>query len=161
MKQIPICNEINDVNLWNGIADSHDTFINALSSKEVQLEKLQKSLERLRRMCAMGDITREEFLSDSAAVRNEISVLELQIKDLQMTSDQQSAAFSLDFARIRETLDRWIDFSGPTISDALIEQFILQVVLIDDDTFNWTLDLSSDKKEKLLTASQIALDLYR
>lgn len=26
MKQIPICNEINDVNLWNGIADSHDTF---------------------------------------------------------------------------------------------------------------------------------------
>lgn len=26
MKQIPICNKINDVNLWNGIADSHDTF---------------------------------------------------------------------------------------------------------------------------------------
>lgn len=78
-----------------------------------------------------------------------------------MTAEQQSATFSLDFARIRETLDRWIDFSGPTISDALIEQFILQVVLIDDDTFNWTLDLSSDKKEKLPTASQIALDLYR
>lgn len=138
-----------------------ETYINALSSKEAQLEKLQKSLERLRRMCAMGDITREEFLSDSAAMRNEISVLELQIKDLHMTAEQQSAAFSLDFARIRETLDRWIDFSGPTISDALIEQFILQVVLIDDDTFNWTLDLSSDKKEKLPTASQIALDLYR
>ena len=31
-------------------------------------------------------------------------------------------------ALIRETLDRWIDFSGPTISDALIEQFILQVI---------------------------------
>lgn len=138
-----------------------ETYINALSSKEAQLEKLQKSLERLRRMCAMGDITREEFLSDSAAIRNEISVLELQIKDLHMTAEQQSTAFSLDFARIRETLDRWIDFSGPTISDALIEQFILQVVLIDDDTFNWTLDLSSDKKEKLPTASQIALDLYR
>ncbi|WP_158097411.1 recombinase family protein [Flavonifractor sp. An92] len=138
-----------------------ETYTNALSSKEAQMEKLQKSLERLRRMCAMGDITREEFLSDSAAIRSDISTLELQIKDLRTTADQQSAAFSLDFARIRETLDRWIDFSGPTISDALIDQFILQVVLIDDDTFNWTLDLSSDKGEEQPTASQIALDLYR
>lgn len=138
-----------------------ETYTNALSSKEAQMEKLQKSLERLRRMCAMGDITREEFLSDSAAIRSDISTLELQIKDLRTTADQQPAAFSLDFARIRETLDRWIDFSGPTISDALIDQFILQVVLIDDDTFNWTLDLSSDKGEERPTASQIALDLYR
>lgn len=138
-----------------------ETYTNALSSKEAQMEKLQKSLERLRRMCAMGDITREEFLSDSAAIRSDISTLELQIKDLRMTADQQSVAFSLDFARIRETLDHWIDFSGPTISDALIDQFILQVVLIDDDTFNWTLDLSSDKGEKRPTVSQIALDLYR
>lgn len=138
-----------------------ETYTNALSSKEAQMEKLQKSLERLRRMCAMGDITREEFLSDSAAIRSDISTLELQIKDLRTTADQQSAAFSLDFARIRETLDRWIDFSGPTISDALIDQFILQVVLIDDDTFNWTLDLSSDKGEERPIASQIALDLYR
>lgn len=61
-------------------------------------------------MCAMGDITREEFLSDSATMRNEIIVLELQIKDLHMTAEQQSAAFSLDFTRIRETLDHWIDF---------------------------------------------------
>lgn len=138
-----------------------ETYTNALSSKEAQMEKLQKSLERLRRMCAMGDITREEFLSDSAAIRSDISTLELQIKDLRTTADQQSAAFSLDFARIRETLDRWIDFSGPTISDALIDQLILQVVLIDDDTFNWTLDLSSDKGEERPTVSQIALDLYR
>ena len=76
----------------------------------------------------MGDITREEFLSDSAAMQNEIRVLELQIKNLRLTAEQQSAEFSLVFARIRETLDRWIGFSSPTISDALIEQFILQVV---------------------------------
>lgn len=100
-------------------AKDSETYTTALSSKEAQLEKLQKSLERLRRMCAMGDITREEFLSDSAAMQNEIRVLELQIKNLHVTAEQQSAAFSLDFARIRETLDRWIDFSGPTISGAI------------------------------------------
>lgn len=108
-------------------AKDSETYTTALSSKEVQLENLQKSLERLRRMCAMGD-TREKFLSDRSAMRDEIRVLELQIKDPHMTAEQQSAAFSLDFALIRETLDRWIDFPGPTISDALIEQFILQVV---------------------------------
>lgn len=138
-----------------------ETYTSTLSFKEAQMEKLQKSLERLRRMCAMGDITREEFLADSAAIRSDISALELQISDLRTTADQQPAAFSLDFTRIRETLDQWIDFSGPTISDALINQFILQVVLIDDDTFNWTLDFSSDKGEERPTASQIALDLYR
>ena len=62
-------------------AKDSETCTTALSSKEAQLEKLQKSLERLRRMCAMGDITRKEFLSDSAAMQNEIRVLELQIKD--------------------------------------------------------------------------------
>lgn len=100
-------------------AKDSETYTTALSSKEAQLEKLQKNLERLHRMCAMGDITREEFLSDSAAMQNEIRVLELHIKNLHMTAEQQSAAFSLDFARIRETLDRWIDFSGPTISGAI------------------------------------------
>ena len=86
-----------------------------------EILRCEQLADKLREMCAMGDITREEFLSDSAAIRNEISVLELQIKDLYMTAEQQSAAFSLDFARIRETLDRWIDFSDSTISDALIE----------------------------------------
>lgn len=57
-----------------------ETYTTALSSKEAQLEKLQKSLELLRRMCAMGD-TREKFLSDRSAMRDEIRVLELQIKD--------------------------------------------------------------------------------
>lgn len=57
-----------------------------------------------------------------------------------------------------------MDLSAPTVSDALIDQFILQVVLVDDDTFNWTLDLSHPSgpvTPKRLTPSEIALALYR
>lgn len=136
-------------------------YTSTIHSKSIQLEKLEKSLEGLRRMCAMGDITREEFLSDSVTIRNEIGALERQLEDLQKTAQEQTATDSLDMERIKTTLNQWIDLSEPIIPEVLVDQFILQVVLVDDNTFNWTLDLSSNKKENRLTPSQIALTLYR
>ena len=65
----------------------------------------------------------------------------------------------IDLAQIRKTLEQWIDLSGPVVSDALIEQFILQVIVVDDNTFNWTLDLS-DGTDLWLTPSQLAQKRY-
>ena len=62
--------------------------------------------------------------------------------------------------QIRKTLCQWMDFSGPVIPEELVEQFVLQVVVVDDNTFNWTLDLSPDGKDHL-HPSEIALRKYR
>ena len=46
--------------------------------------------------------------------------------------------------KIKAILNQWVDLTEPVIPDALIEQFILQVVVMDDNTFNWTLNLEND-----------------
>ena len=69
----------------------------------------------------------------------------------------------LDLEAIQATLNRWVDFSGPRIADELIEELILQVVVVNDNTFNWTLDLTLDRagESRHLSPSEIALQLYR
>lgn len=133
------------------------------NSLDQQIKKLQKKQEGLRSMRAMGDISREEFLTDHQAVQVEIDNLRRQLDDLR-SSAKQAASPQINMDAIRATLEKWVDFSGPTVSDALVEQFILQVVLVDDNTFNWTLDLSgkpsADVSERL-SPSKIALQLYR
>lgn len=122
-----------------------------LESFQNQLDRLHTKLEGLRGMCAMGDITREEFLHDKQSIQSDIERLQVRIEDLSVLS--LSPAPTLDMAQIKCTLDSWLDFPDPAISDVLIAQFILQVVFTDDDTFNRALNLSSDKGEKRTAAS--------
>ena len=127
---------------------------------QAQVARLEQKQEGLRGMCAMGDITREEFLRDNQKIQAEIHQLQERIDDLTKTSACPS--LGLDMAEIKRTLNRWVDFSGPTISEELIDQFILQVVVVDEDTFNWTLDLSSHSAgERHPRPSEIALQQYR
>lgn len=127
---------------------------------QVQVARLEQKQEGLRGMCAMGDITREEFLRDNQKIQAEIHQLQERIDDLAKASACPS--LGLDMAEIKRTLNRWVDFSGPTISEELIDQFILQVVVVDEDTFNWTLDLSSHSAgERRPRPSEIALQQYR
>ena len=97
---------------------------------------------------------------DNERYRNEIQSLELQISDLKtnVTDKCQNPAFDMD--TIKTTLDRWIDFSEATIPDALIDQFILQVIVVDDNTFNWTLDLFDSGSTQRIIPSQIAWYTY-
>lgn len=137
-----------------------ESFKRAVQTLEMQLNRLQKKQAALRDMRADGEISRDEFLADNERYRNEIQSLELQIADLKtnVTGYSQKPAFDMD--TIKATLDRWIDFSEATIPDALIDQFILQVVVIDDNTFNWTLDLFASDAAPRIKPSQIAWHTY-
>lgn len=118
-----------------------NNYSSMLEQMNRQIETLKKQQEGLRRMRALEDISREEFLSDNKKLQEEIDALQIQISE-QQSSCTSEATTGIDFEKIRTTLNQWIDFSRPTIADALIEQFIRQVVVIDDNTFNWTLDLT-------------------
>ena len=127
---------------------------------QAQVARLEQKQEGLRGMCAMGDITREEFQRDNQKIQAEIHQLQERIDDL--TKASACPSLGLDMAEIKRMLNRWVDFSGPTISEELIDQFILQVVVVDEDTFNWTLDLSSHSAgERRPRPSEIALQQYR
>ena len=140
--------------------DQHDCTA-VLDGLRQKVERLRKMQEGLRSMCALGDITREDFLRDHGKAQQEIEALERQIEDLN-TDKPSKQADILDMDRIRSTLDQWIDLSGPIIPDELIDQFILQVVVVDDNTYNVTLDFSDDisEEERNLTQAEIARRKY-
>ena len=131
-----------------------------LDGLQSRADKLKIRLKRLREIYADGDISREEFLSDSQQLHDELEHLEQQIQDL---SNRDTAADPIvDLKKIQPILNQWIDLSTPVISDALIDQFILQVVVVNDNTFNWTLDFSTDIPEAVrnLPPSEIARQSY-
>lgn len=88
--------------------------------------------------------------------------LEIQLHDLEQT-EQGKKNNELDINAIRQTLNRWIDTSTLTISEELVDEFVLQIVVVDDQTFNWTLDLTAPNqtRAKRMKPSEIALLQYR
>lgn len=122
-----------------------------------RMERLKKQQSGLREMRALGDISREEFQQDNQRLQQEIYALEKQMAEginLDASDDEH-----INMDKIRATLNQWVDLSNPIISDALIEQFILQVVVEDSNTFNWTLNLENDPTG-LVPPSEIARRKY-
>lgn len=130
--------------------NSSEATIMGLKQKKA---KLQKQIEGLRGMCALGDITREEFLKDNSRLQTNIRQIDSQIDELTSASTQVP---TLDMKMIRETLDQWVDLSSPVVSESLVDQFILQVVITEKNTFNFTLDTSAASNEKKLMPSDVA-----
>ena len=128
---------------------------------QAQLNRLEQKREGLRDMRALGDISREEFLRDTRKLEEAEMRLREQLQDLD-AMQKQPANPVLNLEQIRATLEQWVDLSAPVVPEALVEQFILQVLLIDDNTFNWTLDLSSQTSsvQRRLKPSEIAFALY-
>lgn len=122
-----------------------------------KLERLKKQQSGLREMRALGDITREEFQQDNRQIQMDIDALEQQLSDAD--SARENAESPIDMDKIKSTLNQWVDLSGPVIPDALIEQYILQVVVEDTDVFNWTLNLGCCTTE-LIPPSEIARRQY-
>ena len=142
------------------VQDSQETS-SVLDALRKQRDRLVKKQEGLREMRALGDISREEFLHDNQRLQKELETLQLRLDDLGTVTTVPGAG--LDLEAIQATLNRWVDFSGPRIADELIEELILQVVVVNDNTFNWTLDLTLDRagERRRLSPSEIALQLYR
>ncbi|WP_409967191.1 recombinase family protein [Bengtsoniella intestinalis] len=106
-----------------------------------KMEQLKKSQKGLRKMCSDGDITREEFREDNQAINDDLVALQLQLDEIAQQANQPiSPAF--DLTAIRKTLDQWVDLSATVIPDAVIDQFVLQVLAVDDNTYHWTMNLT-------------------
>ncbi len=123
---------------------------------------LQKKQAGLREMCALGDISREVFLRDNQKIEAELVTLKAQLDDLEQTERSKNVS-EIDIKAIQNTLNCWVDTSLSSIPEELIDEFVLQVVVIDDQTFNWTLDLTApdSSQTRRMKPSEIALLQYR
>ena len=131
------------------VADREDqsALMAALTGK---LERLHRKDAGLREMRALGDITREKFLDDQARLQVELEETQRQLDILQ--SEGASAEPTLDISAIQATLERWVDLSGATVADELIDRFIRRVDVLDNETYRWQLDLTEPVREAPLDA---------
>lgn len=133
-----------------------------MQALEDQKTQLLKKQEGLREMCALKAISLEVFLQDNEKVTQDLAELQQKMEDIEHQTEEAPVS-PLDMDQIRRTLDQWVDFSGTSIAEEVIQQFILQVVVVDNNTLNWTLNFSDDlpDDQRQMTPSQIALQLYR
>lgn len=131
------------------VADREDqsALIEALTGK---LERLHRKDAGLREMRALGDITREKFLDDQARLQVELEETQRQLDILQ--SERATPEPALDISVIKATLERWVDLSGPTVADELVDRFIRRVDVLDNETYRWQLDLTGPAREAPLDA---------
>lgn len=122
--------------------EDQGTLAAALTNK---LERIRRKAEGLREMRALGDITRAQFLSDHARLREEMETTQHQLNQLQ--AETASAGPTLDIRAIRSTLEQWVDLSGPVVADELVDRFIQRVEVLSSTVYRWQMDLTPPKAQ--------------
>ena len=115
-----------------------------------ELERLHRKEAGLREMRALGDITREQFLSDQARLREEQDETQRRLDELQ--PEAPPAGPTLDIRAIRSTLEQWVDLSGPVVADELVDRFIRRVDVLSSTVYRWQIDLTPPKTQTPLDA---------
>ena len=131
------------------VADREDqsALIEALTGK---MERLHRKDAGLREMRALGDITREKFLNDQARLQAELDETQRQLDMLQSEGTDPKPV--LDIGAIQATLERWVDLSGATVADELVDRFVRRVDVLDNETYRWQLDLTGPVRDAPLDA---------
>lgn len=104
-----------------------------------QLDQLQKQRDGVRRMRALEEISKEEFLQDYKEINTKIALIQMKIQDMELPLKTHTDP-NIDLSRIRRTLSSWLDVDTPNVPDNLIEQFVRKVTVVDDNTFCWILN---------------------
>lgn len=104
-----------------------------------QLNQLQKQRIGIRKMRALEDISREEFLQDYEEMNTKIASLQMKIQDFESTLPIPDSP-NIDLSRIKRILNSWLDADAANVPNDLIEQFVQQVIVMDDNTFYWILN---------------------
>jgi len=116
-----------------------------------KLAKTKNKMKNLRDMRMEGDIDQKEFRECMKTLMDEESRLneELEAQSSQLNSLEQ--AEKVDMKAIKSTLERMMDFSDEKIDDEFIDKFVSQIVVVNDTTFTWYLNLSG-KDDSEVTA---------
>lgn len=114
------------------------------------MERLHRKDAGLREMRALGDITREKFLNDQARLQAELDETQRQLDMLQSEGTDPKPV--LDIGAIQATLKRWVDLSGATVADELVDRFVRRVDVLDNETYRWQLDLTGPVRDAPLDA---------
>lgn len=115
---------------------------NKATALSQQIEKLNSRLKNYSIMRADGELSKEEFVSLSSEANAEKNRLSDELSLLNNES-APNALPGLDISKIRAALNRMVDLSKPTISEALIDEFVDTITPVENYKFRWKLSLNN------------------
>lgn len=104
-------------------------------TKEIQ--KLKNRLQKLIEMRADGELSKEEFSAQKATITQQLQMAEAKQKE-PISAPEQNV---IDIDKIKDTLERVIDFTQPKLDEELLNQVISRVIPITNEHFRWELNL--------------------
>ncbi len=110
-----------------------------IASTKAKLDKATTRLQNLTTMRVDGEITKDEYAAMRAPIDAEIKKLQKTIESLEKSEPE---AKDLNFDKIEATLNSLIDFSGPTVSPDIINQFIYMVMPTSATSYDLYINLS-------------------
>lgn len=113
--------------------------------------KISRATTRMNNLIAMradGEISKEQFQGLRKKAETEIAALNEELNKLNITSDE--TVQSLDMEAIKKALDEVIDFSGPKISENIIDKFVSRITPIDDGHYRWDLNFTPGSKQAII-----------
>ena len=116
--------------------------MNQLNNK---LEKANTRLANIISMRADGEISKEEYQKLREGIDNEIDMIN---KSLENNNSSKSSDDDLKIDKIKSTINEIVDLNNSIVDHKLINNFVTSVVPIDDNTFEWYLNLSGESQVK-------------
>ena len=111
----------------------------SMRTQEIQ-SKLEKNEQRLLcyvEMRADGELSKDEYLKLRSQLEKEKAQLCRQLNE----SGDQKQQTALNLRKIKNRLSSVIDISKPIIADELIDEFVEQVMPIEDNVYRWKLNM--------------------
>ena len=119
-----------------------------------KLAKIKKRMGNLREMRMDGDIDPKEFRERMKSLTNEETELNEKLKELSPSADDPGQTKKQDLQAIKDSLERMLDFSDENIDDEIIDKFVSRVVVVNDTTFAWYLNLSGKESTEVIATCE-------
>ena len=119
-----------------------------------KLAKIKKRMGNLREMRMDGDIDPKEFRERMKSLTNEETELNEKLKELSAPADDPGQTEKQDLQAIKDSLERMLDFSDENIDDEIIDKFVSRVVVVNDTTFAWYLNLSGKESTEVIATCE-------
>lgn len=139
---------INDV-IQIIMANYVDDFSQQKEKKQQQqisdrIEKIEKRIRSYAEMRADGEIDKDEYIELKSEAETEIIALKEKLCII-IDNNRKTSDMEAKLELIREELERQIDFSGPKVSNDILERLVYQIIPMHNSQFKWLLNLQGEK----------------
>ena len=139
------------LDVYKFIAENYQVDI---SSQESRGDSLKKEIERYKHksqalidLYTDGSITLEQFKEKQGEFKSRLCSLENELKELEPKLKSSDQVTQENLEKIKETLNRLVDYDSEHASDELVANFVDKIVMKTECDVDWYINLKGDAQQ--------------